>query len=28
VREVVAIDEQQKRELFGEALPLGLRLVD
>ena len=28
VREVVAIDEAQKRELFGEALPLGLRLVE
>ena len=28
VREVVALDDAQRRELFGEALPLGLRLVD
>jgi hypothetical protein len=28
VREVVAIDEAQRREMFGEALPTGLRLVE
>ena len=27
VREVVALDDAQTREMFGEALPLGLRLV-
>jgi molecular chaperone DnaK (HSP70) len=28
VREVVALDEAQRREMFGEALPSGLRLVE
>ncbi len=28
VRDVVAVDEDQRREAFGEALPPGLRLVD
>ncbi|GAC1352476.1 MAG: Hsp70 family protein [Polyangiales bacterium] len=27
VREVVVVDDAQKRELFGESLPMGLRLV-
>ena len=28
VREVVALDDAQRREMFGEALPSGLRLVE